>query len=161
MYLYFFFFTLRFFLFFFFSFQFFGGREGLNKSLGPTSKLLQEQKQPAEVLCKRKSDYLSKELSEMSCRAIFSTFSISPFHFLHLFLCGISFLWPVNWNWNLYVRRFGLILEITVKYIKQSKICFWSQFLSVFWHQTTLRKETSHRNHIAHNMAFAVVLKQR
>ena len=113
--------SLRFVSFYLFFFLFFGGREGLNKSLRPTCKLLQEQKQPAEVFCKRKSDYLSKELSEMSCRAIFSTFSISPFHLLHLFLCGISFLLPVNWNWNLYVRLFGPILEITqitVNYIK-------------------------------------------
>ena len=48
----------------------------------------------------------------------FLPFQYHPFHLLNLFLCGISFLLPVNWNWNLYVRLFGLILEITVNYIK-------------------------------------------
>ena len=69
-----------------------------------------------------------KELSELSCSEIFS---VSPFH---LFFCGISFLLRVHWNWNLHVRLFGLILVITVNYIKYSKIYF-TQFLSLLWHQ--------------------------
>ena len=111
----------------FFPFLFFYGRwgEGVGEITYCVSLIKDYEGKSSRRRCLCKE---LKELSELSCSEIFS---VPPFHF---FFCGTSFLLRVHWNWNLYVRRFGLILVITVNFIKYSKIYF-TQFLSLLWHQ--------------------------
>ena len=90
MHLYFVFFRLCFFFVFFLFFLFEEARRWgrLKKSLRLTCEILEGQKQPVEVFCKRKSYTSLRSCLNCLVQLYFYIFNVT----LNLFLCGISFL---------------------------------------------------------------------